>query len=127
MGSPEPWRQRPPNDGEAQMPASIPVRSVSKSTQHRARGLVYLSTAYDSLTEDHISVVLFLCFGEESAAAFIDASLSRDETGEQTSDLTMRGSLFLSAARHSKLFLPPIYSPVLPFSIVLQQFPMPNL
>lgn len=109
------------------MPASIPVRSVSKSTQHRARGLVYSSTAYDSLAEDHISVVLFLCFGEESAAAFIDASLSRDETGEQTSDLTMRGSLFLSAARHSKLFLPPIYSPVLPFSIVLQQFPMPNL
>lgn len=77
-GGPKPWCQRVPNDGEDQMPASIPFRSVSKSTRHRAKGLVYLSTACDSLTGDHVSVIL--CFGEKSSTAFIHASLSRDET-----------------------------------------------
>lgn len=80
------------------MPTSIPFRSVSKSTQHRAAALVYLSTASDSLAEDHISVILFLCFGEESSALFIYASLSRDETGEQTSDLKIHAAFLLCTA-----------------------------
>lgn len=67
------------------------------------------------------------CALEKRVPLHLSMPLFRDETGEQTSDLTMRGSLFLSAARHSKLFLPSNYSPVLPFSIVFQQFPMPNL
>jgi len=84
----------------------------ARSTQHRPAALVYLSTASDSLAEDHISVILFLCSGEESSAVFIYASLSRDETGEWTSDLKIYGAFLLRTALKSlKLFLPPTYLP----------------
>lgn len=93
------------------MPTLIPFRSVSTSTRHRPAALVYLSTGSDSLAGDHISVILFLCFGEESSALFIYASLSRNETGEWTSDLKIYTAFPLCTALSFKLFLPPTYLP----------------
>lgn len=118
--SPKPQCQRLPNDGKDQMPTLMPFRSVSKPTQHRPAALVDLSTASDSLAEDHISVILFLCFGEDSSVLFVSASLSRDETGEWTSDLKIYAAFLLGTVLNCfklflkisfKLFLPLTYLP----------------
>lgn len=72
-----PQCQRLHNDGKDQMPTLMPFRSVSKPTWHRPAALVDLGTASDSLAEDHVSVILLLCFGEDSSILFVSASFKR--------------------------------------------------